>query len=274
MNGPRESSTALFDPHPVVAVQKSAPRTYSLGSTPLRMTPEADVATSGTGSSPEQLVLQFLGVADALSRGYRATGCEAMDLQQVARLGLVKAASRYCESKGHGFIAYAVATITGELKRYVRDHSWIVRPPRRIQEARLAIRRVRPELIQLLGHYPSPADLSSAAGLSMIDTVQALLAETGMVAQQLEPYDLQEGHYGLCPGMMMAEEDPGFDRIDLQQSLEAALVGTSPKERLLLYLRFDLELSQEQIAEEFGVSQMQVSRLLKELLSRLERRLS
>jgi RNA polymerase sigma-B factor len=232
------------------------------------------VATAGTGASAEQLVLQHLGVADAISRRYRAPGCEAEDLQQVARLGLVKAAGRYCESKGHGFIAYAVPTITGELKQYLRDHSWVVRPPRPIQEARLKIRQVRPELTQRLGREPSPADLSSATGISVVDAAQGLLAEAAMVTQQLDPGDPMARLGGRGPGVVLAEEDPGYERIDQEQALEAALSDASEQDRRLLYLRFVQEMSQGQIALELGVSQMQISRLLKQLLDRLGRRLS
>ncbi|RAN69576.1 hypothetical protein B5P43_35475 [Bacillus sp. SRB_336] len=110
----------------------------------------------------DQLVLEHLGLADSLSRRYRAQGSESEDLLQVARLGLVKAAMRYREPGNHGFVAYAVPTILGELKRHCRDHSWVVRPPRSIQEARLKIRQVRPELTQRLGRDPSLADLGSA----------------------------------------------------------------------------------------------------------------
>ncbi|WP_211320963.1 sigma-70 family RNA polymerase sigma factor [Arthrobacter livingstonensis] len=230
-------------------------------------------ATTGTGAGAEQLVLQFLGLADALSRCFYRSGCEAEDLQQVARLGLVKAAKGYQEDKGQGFVAYAVPTITGELKRYVRDHSWVVRPARAIQEARLKIRRVRPELIQRLGREPTYADLSLAAGLSVPETVQALLAESAMVAQRIEHYDPQGGREALFPGVTLTVEELGYERVEREQALATALVDASEEERLILHLRFVEEMSQEQIAQELGVSQMQISRRLKQLLDRLGRRL-
>ncbi|MGA7206312.1 MAG: sigma-70 family RNA polymerase sigma factor [Specibacter sp.] len=232
----------------------------------------SDSITLGTGT--ERLVLQFLGLADAISRRYHAAGCEAADLQQVARLGLVKSAIRYRESSGHDFVAFAVPTITGELKRYLRDQSWMVRPPRPIQEARLKIRHVRPELTQRLGRDPSPADLGAAVGLSVTEAGQALLAETAMVAQQIDHCDPSMLQESRSPGVVLAEEDPGYKRIEQEQSLEAALFDVGETERRLLHLRFVQELSQEQIAQDFGVSQMQISRLLKQLLERLGRRLT
>jgi RNA polymerase sigma-B factor len=238
-------------------------------------TAQSAAPTSTTpDTATEHLVLEFLSLADALSRRYNAAGCEAEDLQQVARLGLVKAAKRYSEASGNVFVAFAMPTITGELKRYLRDYAWVVRPPRPIQEARLKIRRVRPELTQRLGRDPSTAELSSEAGISVTEAAQAVLAETAMVAQQIDPMDPSALHGGYGPGVVLADEDPGYERIDREQSLDAALSDVSEEDKRLLHLRFVLELSQGQIAQEFGVSQMQVSRLLKQLLDRLGRRLT
>lgn len=224
--------------------------------------------------SAEQLVLHFMGLADALSRRYHAPGCEAEDLQQVARLGLVKAARRYRDSGHHGFMAFAVPTITGELKRHLRDHSWVVRPPRPIQEARLKIRRVRPELTQRLGSDPSTADLSAAAGISVMETTLALLAEMAMVAHQIEQNDPPTSYQDRGHHVILAVEDPAYERVEQELTLEAALRDTSEEDRRLLHLRFVLEWSQGQIAQEFGVSQMQISRRLKRLLDQLRRRLT
>ncbi|MFQ4149587.1 sigma-70 family RNA polymerase sigma factor [Arthrobacter sp. LAPM80] len=224
--------------------------------------------------SPDQLVLQFLGLADALSRRYSAPGCEAEDLRQVARLGLVKAAKRYRDLGNHGFMAFAVPTITGELKRHLRDHSWVVRPPRPIQEARLKISRVRPELTQRLGRVPSAADLSFAAGISVMETTLALIAEMAMVAQPIEHNDAPTSYEDRGSEVLLATEDPAYERVEQKLTLEAALRDTSEDDRRLLHLRFVLELSQGQIAQEFGVSQMQISRRLKRLLARLGRRLT
>ena len=224
--------------------------------------------------SADQLVLQFVGLADALSRRYNAPGCEAEDLQQVARLGLVKAAKRYRDLGNHGFMAFAVPTITGELKRHLRDHSWVVRPPRPIQEARLMIRRARPELTQRLGRYPSTTELSSAAGISVMETTLALIAEVAMVAQPIEQNDSTPSYEGRGHDVLLAAEDPAYERVEQKLTLEAALSDTSEQDRLLLHLRFVQELSQGQIAHEFGVSQMQISRRLKQLLDSLARRLT
>lgn len=254
--------------------QDSASRTFTLetASTGTSLSPHATRSESGAGAA--QLALQFMGLADALSRRYSAPGCETEDLQQVARLGLVKAARRYRESGNHGFIAFAVPTITGELKRYLRDHSWVVRPPRPIQEARLRIRQVRPELTQRLGKAPSTADLSVAAGLSVADTTLALMAERAMVAQPIEQNDASTSYEDRVHAVLLAAVDPGYERVEQKLTLEVAMRDASEEDRRLLHLRFVLEFSQGQIAQEFGVSQMQISRRLQRLLDRLGRRLT
>jgi len=267
-------SDLVFGPNPGLAVQDPVARTATPPPVYSGRPFLPGRGSTESGTSPEQLVLQFLGVADSIARRYRAPGSEAEDLQQVARLGLVKAAGRFSELRGHGFVAYAVPTITGELKRYVRDHSWVVRPPRPVQEARLKIRHARPELTQRLGRDPSRADLSLAAGLSVTETTEALLAETAMVAQQIEHIDPPGGCEDRDPGVIPAEEDAGYERVDENQSLASALSDASDDDRRLVCLRFVQEMSQGQIAQEFGVSQMQISRRLQQLLDRLGRRLS
>lgn len=231
-------------------------------------------ASNGNSTTTELLVLQYMGLADALSRRYRAPGCEAEDLQQVARLGLVKAAKRYRESEGHGFMAYAVPTITGELKRHLRDHSWVVRPPRPIQEARLLIRQVRPQLTQQQGHEPSTAELSSAAGLSVTETTLALIADMALVPQPIEQNDPPTMYEGRGRCTSLAAVDPGYERVEQEVTLEGVLWDLSEYDRRLLHLRFVQEMSQGRIARELGVSQMQISRHLKQLLDRLGRRLT
>ena len=274
VRGNARTSPLLRDSNPGDALQEPMSRTFAPGPPCIGIPLAPGSARLGAGMSADQLVLQFMGLADALSRRYRAPGCEAEDLQQVARLGLVKAARRYRDSGNHGFMAFAVPTITGELKRHLRDHSWVVRPPRPIQEARLKIRRVRPELTQRLGSDPSTADLSSAAGISVMETTLALLADISMVARQIEQNDPPTSYEDRGRDVILAAEDPAYERVEQELTLEAALRDTSEEDRRLLHLRFVLELSQEQIAQEFGVSQMQISRRLKQLLDRLGRRLT
>lgn len=221
-----------------------------------------------------QLVLEYLGVADALARRFRCPGHDADDLRQVARLGLLKAAQRYRESLGHGFVPYAVPTITGELKRYLRDQSWIVRPPRALQELRLRINSVRAPLAQRLGHEPSTHELSEAAGLPPADVAEAQIADASMVGQPIEHCDASDDPGERHASVVLASEDSGYEHVDQMEALSSALADATAEDKRLLYLRFVRELTQDEIAEELGVSQMQVSRLLRRLLERLRRRMA
>lgn len=230
--------------------------------------------TTARAQEAGRLVLEYLGVADALARRFRCAGHDREDLRQVARLGLLKAARRYREALGHGFVPYAVPTITGELKRYMRDQSWVVRPPRALQELRLKINAIRPRLAQELGHEPSTAELSTAAGVAASDVAEAQIAETAMVGQPVEHGDMSDDPEERRVMVVLGGEDPGYERVEQMDDLAEALSDASVADRRLLRLRFVEEKTQSQIAEELGVSQMQVSRLLRKLLEKLRQRMA
>lgn len=219
-----------------------------------------------------ELAVEYLGLADALARRFRCPGHDPEDLRQVARLGLLKAAHRYRSDLGHGFVPYAVPTIAGELKRYLRDQSWVVRPPRGVQELRLKINAARPRLAQALGHEPTTSELGRELGRDVEEVAEAQIADASMVAGTIEPCDCQEDQQGQRPGVIVADEDSGFEHVEQLHALAAALQDASEQDLRLLRLRFVQELTQEQIARQLGVSQMQVSRLLHCLLERLRRR--
>lgn len=219
-----------------------------------------------------KLVLEYLGVADALARRFRSPGHDAEDLRQVARLGLLKAAHRYREDLGPGFVQFAAPTITGELKRYLRDQSWAVRPPRSLQELRLRINAQRQELTQRLGHEPSADELALAVGAPASAVVEAQAAAAAMVGRPLEGYaaDGQEQH---PLSAVLGSEDPGYERVEDMSTLGGALSDATEADKRLLHLRFVEEMTQGEIALELGISQMQVSRLLRRLLDRLRERM-
>ncbi|MEA5456434.1 sigma-70 family RNA polymerase sigma factor [Sinomonas sp. JGH33] len=231
-------------------------------------------AVPSAAQAAGDLAVEYLGVADALARRFRCPGHDPEDLRQVARLGLLKAAHRYRRGQGHGFVPYAVPTITGEIKRYLRDQSWVVRPPRSVQELRLKVNRLRPGLTQSLGHEPSTRELSVQLDLPLADVAEAQLANAAMAADPIEHGDTPEDSGERRLTVVMACEEPGFERVDLHRSLVDALIDATDQDRELLHLRFDEEMTQQEIACELGVSQMQVSRLLRRVLSRLRRRLA
>lgn len=219
-----------------------------------------------------KLVLEYLGVADALARRFRSPGHDAEDLRQVARLGLLKAAHRYRENLGHGFVQFAAPTITGELKRYLRDQSWAVRPPRSLQELRLRINAMRQQLTQQLGHDPSADELALAVGASASAVVEAQAASAAMVPRPLEGYEADGQEQHPLSGVL-GSDDPGYERVEEKCTLEGALSDATEADKHLLHLRFVEEMTQGEIALELGVSQMQVSRLLRRLFDKLRGRL-
>ncbi|WP_430297425.1 sigma-70 family RNA polymerase sigma factor [Sinomonas sp. B1-1] len=227
------------------------------------------------GAEAAVLVAEHLGVADALARRYRVPGHDPEDLRQVARLGLVMAAQRYREGSGHGFVPFAVPTITGTIKRHLRDQSWVVRPPRSVQELRLGVRAARERLEQDLGREPTTAELSEATGAAAGKVAEARGADSAMVGVAIEPLDgVSEPEAGGASSCVVSFTDPGFERVEERQMLAAALEGASEEDMRLIRMRFVQEMSQSEIAAELGVSQMQVSRLLRRLLDRMRRKIA
>jgi RNA polymerase sigma-B factor len=218
------------------------------------------------------LVIEHLEVADSVARRYRRNHQDWVDIQQVARMGLVKAASRYRCEDGNNFVAFAVPTIAGEIKRYLRDHSWMIRPPRPVQELRARVNATTGELGQQLGREPTSAELAAS-----LEADSAAVQEAQQCHSSMHPDSLDsQPPGGECAALYetLSGDDNAFDRIDDRVSLAAAMRELTPWERRLLYLRFFEDRKQQEIADELGISQMQVSRILVRLLDRLRGRLT
>lgn len=219
-----------------------------------------------------QLVVDFLDLAESLAARFAGRGRERDDLVQVAYLGLVKAARAFDESKGASFPAFAAPTITGELKRYLRDRCWVVRPPRRIQDLRARLLREGPDLAQALGRDPSPGELAREFGVPVRDIREAAAAASSMRPDSLEAAGIMGGSPSLAEGL--AIQDPALERLDELLCLARAIRELSGDDRELLYRRYFCEENQTELGRRFGVSQMQISRRLASVLVRLQRRLS
>ena len=219
----------------------------------------------------EEIVLLNTPVAEAVAARYRNRGAEQEDLQQVARMGLVKALDRYDPRRGTGFVGFAVPTIRGEVKRYFRDQCWGIRPTRRIQELQQAIQGAEPGLTQALGRAPRARELAEEIGVDEDDVIEALACDGCF---HLLPLDAPGGGDSSPP---MAEQVGDCDRhlewVETHETLRPALTDLNERERLMLRLRFDQGLTQSEIAARLGISQMQVSRLLSGLYLRLRDRL-
>lgn len=217
------------------------------------------------------LVLGYLDLAEALAARFEARGRERADLNQVAYLGLVKAARGFDQAKGESFPAYAAPTITGELKRYLRDRTWVVRPPRHIQDLRTRMFRAEPELTQALGRNPSVAELAGELGTDAADVQEAISASSSMHPDSLDAVNPHSDAPSI--GEMLACPDAPLERLEELACLREAMQDLDPADRELLYRRYFCEETQVQLGKRLGMSQMQVSRRLAKVLVELQRRL-
>ncbi|MFI5890093.1 SigB/SigF/SigG family RNA polymerase sigma factor [Actinoplanes sp. NPDC051513] len=211
-----------------------------------------------------EFVEQALPLARRLARRYRGRGEPMEDLEQVARLGLVKAVNRYDPERG-SFTAYAIVTITGELKRHFRNHGWGIHVPRRLQDLSLEVGRARGALTATLSRRPTDEDIAERLG---IDVAEVREAEMSGAAYAPESLNAQaDGYDGLEVGDLVGAPDPGLDLVDDRVTVERLICRLPERERRILGLRFYGNLSQADIAEKLGVSQMHVSRLLARALT-------
>ncbi|GAA2467185.1 sigma-70 family RNA polymerase sigma factor [Terrabacter carboxydivorans] len=215
----------------------------------------------------EQIVLLYLDLCTTMAGRYDGRGVEHDDLVQVARLALVKAIRRYEPGHAPSFAAYAVPTISGELKRWFRDRGWVVRPPRRLQELRADLAAVRAELEQELGATPTDADLARALGSTVEEVREAASAATGFRPLSLDCSTADDDRPGLST--FLAADDEQLRAADDRVCLTEALTELDDDERELLLMRYVEGMTQREIGEARGVSQMQVSRSLRRITVRL-----
>ena len=215
----------------------------------------------------QEVLLLNLRLADGIAARYAGRGIERDDLVQVARLGLLKAIVGYRPGEGAGFTAYARPTIAGEIKRYFRDHGWMVRPPRRVQEIHSRRRLVEPDLEQQLHRPPSEHEVAHALGVDQAELSEVLTAGGAYTALSLDA-PTPSGS-GLSLGDALPDDTDHFQAIERAEWLRPALARLSSREQQIIQMRFADGYSQEQIGRRLGVSQMQVSRLLAAILARL-----
>jgi RNA polymerase sigma-B factor len=219
-----------------------------------------------------EVVVLNMGVARAIAHRYRQRGLAEDDLVQAAYVGLVKAVNGFDPSHERDFLSYAVPTVTGEVKRYFRDFGWAVRPPRRVQELQGSIAKLSSELTQRLGRSPRPTEVAGQLGLEVESVIEALAADGAFTPASL---DVPVGEDGAATlGDLMPHEDLEFSSAEARVVLGPAVRALSARDRRILELRFFEGWTQEQIAQDIGVTQMQVSRLLSRILKDLRAELS
>lgn len=204
---------------------------------------------------------RYLGFSTALARRFTRSRVAFADLEQVAAMALVKAIDRFDTGYGAKFTTFAGETIKGELKRHLRDSSWSMRVPRGLQEASLEVRRAEDELGQKLGRQPTALEVAAAIDVDLDEVGQARQAAQAYSAFSLDAPLGEEGD-GISLASVLGVEDEDLGRVDAWHAVEQAMASLPERERQILYLRFFEDLSQSEIAEEVGVSQMHVSRLL------------
>jgi RNA polymerase sigma-B factor len=223
----------------------------------------------GDQRSREELVDRFMPLARNLARRYAGAREPFDDLLQVASLGLVKAIDRFDVSRGAAFSSFAVPTILGELKRYFRDLGWSVHVPRGAQEQALKVQEAHERLTTNTGRPPTVNQLAEYLELSVEDVLDALETAAAHHSTSLDaPREDRNDESGSLADLF-GEEDQRYDLVEETVTIAAAARQLSARERRVLALRFVSDMTQTQIAEEIGVSQMQVSRILRRALARL-----
>ena len=184
---------------------------------------------------------------------------------QVGTIGLIKSIDRFDSDRGVEFSTYATPTIIGEIKRYFRDKGWAIRVPRRLQELRMQIGAATAELTQSLGRSPTPRELAESIGCSVEEIVEGIESSNAYSTLSLDATDDDDG----SPSMLDAIgiDDEALEHVEIRESIKPLLDRLDPREKKILLLRFFRNMTQSQIAEEIGVSQMHVSRLLSRTLA-------
>jgi RNA polymerase sigma-B factor len=210
-------------------------------------------------------------LARSIAVRYRNRGEPLEDLVQVAYLGLVKAVARFDPERGTDFMAFATPSITGEVRRWFRDRGWDIRPPRRLQDMRANMLPAIQDLTQELGRAPLVAEVAERLAVPPEEVRETMLAVTGYTAESLDaPVDRFDGP---CLADTLGGRDHDLDDLEDRLSLEPLLAQLPPRDRHILSLRFYRGWTQSEIAEDIGVTQMQVSRLLSKALGQLREQL-
>jgi RNA polymerase sigma-B factor len=223
---------------------------------------------AGDPAAREELVRRFLPLARGLARRFRRGAEPLDDLEQVASFALVKAVGRFDPSRGVAFASFAVPTIVGELKRHRRDTSWAAYVPQRMRDRVLDVDRVTESLRLELGRSPTVGEVARETGIEPEQLTEALRAATAFDAVSLDADAASEGS-GAAIADTLGSEEERYDLVEYAVTITPALRALPARQRAILRLRFEEDLTQSEIAARLGISQMHVSRLLRQALGRL-----
>lgn len=217
----------------------------------------------------DKIVERCLPLADHIARRFEGRGEPRDDLVQVARVGLVNAVARFDFEAGSDFVSFAVPTIMGEVRRHFRDNSWSVKVPRRLKELHLRLGAATADLSQRLGRAPTATELAAELGMDRAEVVEGLVAGSSYNTLSIDSGGGNEDDDARAIADTLGDMDAGLDRIEDREALRPLLEALPERERTVLILRFFESMTQTQIAERVGISQMHVSRLLAKSLARL-----
>ncbi|MBQ1124005.1 RNA polymerase sigma factor SigF [Streptomyces smyrnaeus] len=217
------------------------------------------------------LVRMHLPLVEHLARRFRNRGEPLDDLTQVATIGLIKSVDRFDPERGVEFSTYATPTVVGEIKRHFRDKGWAVRVPRRLQELRLSLTSATAELSQQHGRAPTVHELAQRLAISEEEVLEGLESANAYSTLSLDVPDTDDESPAVAD--TLGAEDDALEGVEYRESLKPLLEELPPREKKILLLRFFGNMTQSQIAQEVGISQMHVSRLLARTLAQLRDRL-
>ena len=219
----------------------------------------------------DRLVVQYLPLVRRLCRKFANLGEPLEDLVQVGAIGLLKAIQKFDPERGNSLTAFAVPVVVGEIKNYFRDHGWAVKMPRKLQRQKLAVDRTVDALSQSLGRTPTIDEIARAADLSPEQVYEALEVErVGRPLSLDAEYERDDGEDTSRILDYLGQVDSDLENVAVRLDLQSAFSGVGPREQKIIYLKFCTGLSQTAIAARLGISQMHVSRLQRNALSKLK----
>ncbi|NKS72551.1 SigB/SigF/SigG family RNA polymerase sigma factor [Rhodococcus hoagii] len=228
-----------------------------------------DDTDPGRAELRESIITRCLPLAEHIARRFDRRGEPFEDLVQVASIGLVNAVDRYDVERGSDFLAFAVPTIMGEVRRHFRDTGWAVRVPRRLKELHLDLVKTSAQLSQRLGRSPTTREMAEELGIEVEEVAQGLQAANGYQALSVDAAAGSGHDTGSTLGDLLGDSDSDIAGVEDHETLRVVLEGLPERERTVLLLRFFGNQTQSQIAAHVGVSQMHVSRILSDTLARL-----
>ena len=231
-----------------------------------------EYARTGDRTIRDDIIATQVGLAEYLARRFKNRGEPVEDLVQVALLGLLKAVERFDPSRGLEFSTFATPTIVGELKRHFRDKGWAVRVPRRVQELHLQMGAVVNILAQELGRSPTIPEIARHADVSVDEVLEAMEAGRAYRFTSIDAGSSDDEERGPTPASQLGTEEPGMEEVEHRMLLSPLIASLPKREQMIIQFRFFRGMTQSEIAERLGISQMHVSRLLARSLAQLRQR--